>query len=519
MHPHLAAEPEFIAMFLDEARLAARIRHPNVVSTLDVQSDSEGVFLVMEYIEGPSLTAVFRALSRQTRRLPLDIILRVFLDALAGLHAAHELRDSNERPLHLVHRDVSPQNILIGVDGISRITDFGVVSAEARLSSTNSGQLKGKLGYMSPEQARSEPVDRRTDVYAAGALLWEILTAGRRFRSGSEADILAQVENANPPRPRDINPNVPPALDECCMRAIAREAKDRWPTAADFAEALEKAAADSEITIASTRAVAAFVTELQAHERPVDLPAPRPALASFQAPLSASRPSFSNEIVLPVDPPTVKEALPAKAAPEAKAAEAPEGPASAPPSSAAATPLATASTLAGPPSLEASESPSPPAAEPASERSPAFGSSASLGEAAPQRSSQRRLFWGIAAVALAVLVGATLVARRGDSAAQDAKSPPAAEPGGSGAGAAKGAPSVPVPDTRPSAAPTATQTAAEPPAATSAAPSAKPVVTRTPAVSDAPGTARSTGPAKPPSTPATTEKPAATSPVYRPPEL
>src|SRR5262249_36112604 len=146
---------------------------------------------------------------RKSQRLPLDIMLRIFLDALAGLHAAHELKDSSDRPLHLVHRDVSPANILIGVDGISRITDFGVASAEARLSSPTAGPLKGKLGYMSPEQPRSEPVDRRTDIYAAGALLWEALTGGRRFRAGPEPEMLALVTSGEYKRPREVNPSVP----------------------------------------------------------------------------------------------------------------------------------------------------------------------------------------------------------------------------------------------------------------------------------------------------------------------
>src|SRR4051812_40580135 len=126
MHAHLAAEPDFVDMFLDEARLAARIRHPNVVATLDVQQDEEGLFLVMEYVEGPSLQSVLRPLRRARRVFPLDLALRIFLDALAGLHAAHQLTGAEGEPLNLVHRDISPHNILVGVDGVTRITDFGV---------------------------------------------------------------------------------------------------------------------------------------------------------------------------------------------------------------------------------------------------------------------------------------------------------------------------------------------------------------------------------------------------------
>ncbi|HLM75303.1 MAG TPA: serine/threonine-protein kinase, partial [Polyangiaceae bacterium] len=137
MHPHIATDPAFVAMFLDEARLAARIRHPNVVATHDVQKSPAGVFLVMDYIDGPSLHHVLRSLHERDRVLPLDITLRIIGDALAGLHAAHELCGDNGEPLNLVHRDISPDNILVGNDGLARITDFGVARAESRISTTS----------------------------------------------------------------------------------------------------------------------------------------------------------------------------------------------------------------------------------------------------------------------------------------------------------------------------------------------------------------------------------------------
>jgi len=153
LHPHIQSEPDFVAMFLDEARLAAQVRHPNVVPTIDVSTDP--LFLVMEYVEGPSLHAVQRDLRRQNKVVPLEVALRITLDLLAGLHAAHELTDSSGTLLNFVHRDVSPHNILLGVDGVTRITDFGVARAESRLSSTRGGQVKGKLAYMAPEQVRA----------------------------------------------------------------------------------------------------------------------------------------------------------------------------------------------------------------------------------------------------------------------------------------------------------------------------------------------------------------------------
>ena len=176
-------------MFLDEARLAARIHHPNVVSTLDV-GEGEQLYLVMEYIEGDRISGLIKAAARKGERVPVPVTLRIMIDVLSGLHAAHELRDHQGHPLNIVHRDVSPQNILVGVDGVTRITDFGIAKAEARLTVTREGQVKGKMSYMAPEQLSSTNVNRRADVYAAGVVLWEALTGRRLFRADTEAETL-----------------------------------------------------------------------------------------------------------------------------------------------------------------------------------------------------------------------------------------------------------------------------------------------------------------------------------------
>lgn len=256
MHDHIADDPSFSAMFLDEARIAAQIRHPNVVPTLDVADD--GRYIVMEYVEGASLQAILTA--RRKERLgplPLPIALCIFLDALAGLHAAHELTDTKNDPQNLVHRDISPHNVLVGVDGMSRITDFGIAFAEARLTSTRSGQLKGKLPYMSPEQLEDGQVTRTTDVYAAGCVLWEMLSNKRLFRGSNEAAVACAVL-AGPDRTvRDVRPDVPAAVDVACMRALLRDT-ERYPTALAFAEALEEAAESAGIRIAKHRDVGAF---------------------------------------------------------------------------------------------------------------------------------------------------------------------------------------------------------------------------------------------------------------------
>ncbi|MBW2455190.1 MAG: serine/threonine protein kinase [Deltaproteobacteria bacterium] len=285
MHPHIAEDPEFVSMFLDEARLAARIRHPNVVATIDVQeSSSDGLFLVMEYIEGPSLKSLRRGIWADGEQLPLDITLRIMVDALSGLDAAHTLKGDDGALLNLVHRDVSPANVLIGSDGISRITDFGVARAETRLSSTREGKLKGKIPYMPPEQLMAEPVDRRCDVYGAGVVLWETLIGRRLFKAPSEGALLQQILTGPAEPPSKRCPELPKSIDDICLRALARQPADRFASAADFAEALEEAARESGVGIATSRQVARFVEESQVYE-PLD---PQKLAKLKQAPMPAS---------------------------------------------------------------------------------------------------------------------------------------------------------------------------------------------------------------------------------------
>jgi len=266
MHRHIASEDEFVEMFLDEARLAARIHHPNVVATLDVGSDQDGLFLVMEFVEGPSLQQMLKHLHRQRgEKLPIDIALRIFLDALEGLHAAHELTGEGGAPLHLVHRDVSPQNVLVSTDGIAKLTDFGVARAESRLFTTKAGNIKGKVPYMAPEQATAKPVDRRTDVFAAGSVLWEMLAGKRLIKADSEVAMIFQVTEVVPDSPRVERPEIPMPIAAACLRALEKQAVHRYATAAEFAEALEQAARVSGVAIATPRAVAAFVKSLGVH--------------------------------------------------------------------------------------------------------------------------------------------------------------------------------------------------------------------------------------------------------------
>src|SRR5689334_6854534 len=170
LHPQLAKDPQFTTMFLDEARLAARIHHPNVVQTLDVVAQGGEVFLVMDYVAGESLAAIQRRTAARGEPIPMQIAVTVITDMLHGLHAAHEATNEHGEPLHIVHRDVSPHNILVGADGISRVLDFGIAKAIGRLHNTREGQIKGKLAYMAPELIRAGQVTRRTDIFVAAVV-------------------------------------------------------------------------------------------------------------------------------------------------------------------------------------------------------------------------------------------------------------------------------------------------------------------------------------------------------------
>ncbi len=243
LHPHLARDEDFIEMFLDEARLAARIHHPNVVPILEIGTSSEGYYLVMEYIEGDTLGRLLARSVQSGTKLPPGIGVRIVLDTLPGLHAAHEHKDDDGKPIECVHRDVSPQNILVGVDGASRITDFGVARAATRLSTTRTGQLKGKLAYMAPEQAKGvSDIDRRADVFAMGTVLWEVLACKRLFKGDGDADTLNKVLHEPIPTLRSVAPAMPVALDTICAKALDRDRSKRFANAAEFADALERTA-------------------------------------------------------------------------------------------------------------------------------------------------------------------------------------------------------------------------------------------------------------------------------------
>ncbi|HEY2510769.1 MAG TPA: serine/threonine-protein kinase [Polyangiaceae bacterium] len=240
LHPQYAKDPEFVAMFVDEARLAARVRHPNVVPTLDVVSEGGEIFLVMEYVAGESLSRLLRTLRNRKQLVPPHIATTLLAGVLHGLHAAHEARNEQGEPLKIVHRDVSPQNVLVGTDGIAHVLDFGVAKATGRVQTTRDGQVKGKLAYMAPEQLDSGALTRQSDVYAAAVVLWETLTLTRLFEADSEPALLMKVVAGNIDPPSKLVPSLPTGLDELVMRGLERDPTRRWLTARDFALALER---------------------------------------------------------------------------------------------------------------------------------------------------------------------------------------------------------------------------------------------------------------------------------------
>jgi serine/threonine-protein kinase len=241
LHPQFSRDPEFVAMFLDEARLASRVRHPNVVSPLDVISCPPELFIVMEYVHGTSLS---RLLKRSTPEcVPPRVAAAIIGQVLLGLHAAHEATGEGGESLELVHRDVSPQNIMVTTDGVACIVDFGIAKARARSHQTDPGKLKGKLGYMSPEQVNLEAVDRRSDVFAVGVVLWELLAGRRLFGSDSPGGSLQKLLHAEIDPPSRLAPGLPPALDRVVERALSRSVLERFESARAMAEALEQAVA------------------------------------------------------------------------------------------------------------------------------------------------------------------------------------------------------------------------------------------------------------------------------------
>jgi serine/threonine-protein kinase len=266
MKPELAHDHEFATMFHDEASLAARVVHPNVVATLDVIRDEGELMIVMEYVRGLSLKELLERAFAGEISIPLDVALSIMGGALEGLHAAHRVRGDDGQLLGLVHRDVSPHNVMVGRDGISRIMDFGVAKAVSKLHVTATHEVRGKLSYLPPERILHRPADLRVDVYPAGVVLWEILANRKRFAATTVGEVVDDILNSDPTPLSVENPRIPKALDAILARAMARDPDRRYPSAEAMLVDLEGLGA-----FASKRAVAAWLNDvasepLSAHE-------------------------------------------------------------------------------------------------------------------------------------------------------------------------------------------------------------------------------------------------------------
>jgi serine/threonine protein kinase/ABC-type branched-subunit amino acid transport system substrate-binding protein len=240
MLAHLSRQPEFVDMFLDEARLASRLNHPNIIPIYDLGLAEGSYYICMEYLPGEDLSWVLRQARGHHRQLPIDVAVRIVIDAARGLHHAHEFADEDGKPLNIVHRDVSPGNIYIGYEGQVKVLDFGIAKAESRVTSTTVGIVKGKAMYMSPEQSRAEPVDRRSDIYALGVTLYETLTISRPFMRDSAQGMMHAVLRGDFEPPRKRRPELPEELEQIVLKAMALDANDRFATAAEMADALER---------------------------------------------------------------------------------------------------------------------------------------------------------------------------------------------------------------------------------------------------------------------------------------
>jgi serine/threonine protein kinase len=261
--PHLAENDEFVRMFLDEARIAARLDHPNIVQIYDLGSQDDSFFIAMEYIHGEDLRRVWKRAERSGQLIPVPLVCRIMIEACAGLDHAHKKADGSGKPLNIVHRDISPQNILLTFEGRVKVVDFGIAKAADQATVTRSGVLKGKYSYMSPEQAAGQKVDCRSDIFALGVVLYELLTGARLFKRTTDMATLQAVAQCDILPPSRLNPRVPEDLDPIVMKALAREPGDRYADALQLQLALEDWLVAHQLP-SSTAHVAAFMQDLYA---------------------------------------------------------------------------------------------------------------------------------------------------------------------------------------------------------------------------------------------------------------
>ncbi|HEX3761815.1 MAG TPA: serine/threonine-protein kinase [Kofleriaceae bacterium] len=238
--PHLGRKSKFISMFLDEARLSAQLSHSNCVQVFDIGVGDNAYFIVMEYVEGANLKSIATSMRSQGRTLPIPVATYIAHEICKGLSYAHELTDRSGMALHLVHRDVSPPNVLVTKHGEVKIVDFGLAKASSQLEQSEPGIIKGKFAYLSPEAALAQEVDCRADIFAVGIILWELLASQRLFTGDTDVQILYKVQAAKVPPISQINRSVPPDLERIIHRALARDRDERYATARELGQELSR---------------------------------------------------------------------------------------------------------------------------------------------------------------------------------------------------------------------------------------------------------------------------------------
>ncbi len=252
IHENLCESPEFVSLFLNEARIAARIHHPHVVPVYDIDIEDGRYYLSMDYVSGETLQLALQATWNNDVAFPLDVAAHVVACACEGIHAAHELEDADGDSLGVVHRDVTPQNIILGYDGIVRVMDFGIAKALDQVSLTQPGTLRGSVPYMAPEQVNHQPIDRRADVFALGVVLWEITVGKRLFAHHTAIGTIARIVGMEIPRPSTERAGYPDVLEQIVMKSLERDPERRYQTAEDMGEALRRFLVASGICTTST---------------------------------------------------------------------------------------------------------------------------------------------------------------------------------------------------------------------------------------------------------------------------
>src|SRR3954467_8334721 len=237
--PSMAEDADFIEMFIDEAKICGQLNHANICQIFELGRVDDSHFIAMEYVWGKDVLQIQNRFRKMRQTMKPEMAAFIAAKLCEGLDYAHKKKDAAGRPLHIIHRDISPQNILISYDGELKIIDFGIAKAASRSSKTQAGVLKGKFGYMSPEQVRGLPLDRRSDIFAIGTILYELLTADRLFVGESDFETLEKVRNVDCPPPSKANPKCPPALEKIIMKALARDPEDRYQWGAEMMEDLQ----------------------------------------------------------------------------------------------------------------------------------------------------------------------------------------------------------------------------------------------------------------------------------------